>query len=154
MLEVKPLDWFDCAALSPVLREADLMDLKVKEMDPLEVLEAGLDGGPAWAVYRSGFILGAGGFTWEGAVWSMWRDLRPLEAREVMRMTPKWARWVREVAGPDKWLWNVYLQGNRQTEAFLRASHCVTIDKEHPIEHDGRVFIPFHLKSAEELSRV
>lgn len=141
--------------LAPYIREADLVDMKVAGMSAQEALAYGLFLGPAWGVWERGVgIIGAGGYTKQGAIWSLWADLSPEQSRGVMARAGEWARFIRSYAGGDKWLWNIYLKGNRQTEAFLRASHCVNIDKESSILHDGREFIPFHLKTAEELARV
>lgn len=141
--------------LHPYIREADLADMKVAGMGADQALAYGLFNGPSWGIWdKDTSIIGAGGYTTQGSVWSLWADLSPEQSRGIMARAGEWARFIRSFAGADKWLWNVYLQGNRQTEAFLRASHCVNIDKENPIQHDGRVFIPFHLKTAEELSRV
>lgn len=140
--------------LAPNIREHDLADMKTEGMTAEDALFYGHASGRSWGVVWEDRCIGAGGFTDEGAIWSLWADLTPEQSRWVLSQASFWAQIIREKAGPNKWLWNVYLQGNRLSETFLRATHCVNIDKEHPIEHEGRVFIPFHLKSAEELSRV
>jgi hypothetical protein len=151
-LFVSPLKAEDAWDLSKRIRQADLDDLIRHEADPLDSLLHGLLHGRAYGVWSSRGLIGAGGWTWEGCIWSLWANLTAAEGKGIMRNVAAWA-WSLAFDA-DRPLWNVYAEGNRATEAFLKATHCVTIDKDHPLTYEGRTFIPFYLKSLGDLSNV
>lgn len=88
----------------------------------------------------------------EGAIWTLWADLSKAQARELL----KWAgRWARVIAIRSKRpLSNIYREDNTKTARWLRLTRCVNILDEHPIQWQGRTYIPFTLKPLEELPYV
>jgi len=151
-LQARPLTIEGIMDLAPVIREEDLLDLKCQNSSAFECLMLGLEG-HAWGIYEGDLIVGAGGFTAHGFVWSLWRDMTEEQKRGVMQKAVGWARIMRLLAGKAL-LQNVYLKGNHKTERFLKATRCVTIDEGTELVYQGRTFIPFFLKPYEELPNV
>ena len=151
-LQVRPLTVEGIVALAPRIREQDLLDLKHQDASAFECLMLGLEG-QAWGVYDGDVIVGAGGFTDHGFIWSLWATLSEAQGRGLMQKVVGWARVMRLLAG-RRFLQNVYLKGNRATERFLKSTRCVTIDETLELPYQGRSFIPFHLKAFEELPNV
>lgn len=139
--------------LAPRLRKADLDDLTVHNSHPRGALLAALsEPGEAFAVLDGDKVIGAGGWTKAGSVWTLWADLTRGQAKDLIRLSRPWARIIAIRA--KRPLQNVYLKGNRATEGWLRATGCVTILDDNPIVWQGREYIPFFLKPLEELPYV
>lgn len=151
-LKAKPLTLDDIFCLHERIREADLMDLKCQDASALEALFEGLTSGEAWGIFDDGVIIGAGGFTDQGYVWSMWVDLSLRQSMGIMKKAEGWARVLRMRAGQVP-LQNVFVEGNRATETFLKRTRCVDIQEDCPLTYNGRTFIPFFLKPLAELPR-
>lgn len=151
-LKAKPLTMDDIFCLHDRIREADLIDLKNQDASAFEALLEGVNSGEAWAIYDDEDLIGAGGFTDQGYVWSLWTDLSLRQSLGIMKKAEGWARVLRMRAGPRP-LQNVFVEGNRVTEAFLRRTRCVNIQEDCPLTYNGRTFIPFFLKPLAELPR-
>lgn len=157
-----PLDRAHCALLSPHVRRHDRIEAAVAGRSIDGSLLYGLSAGPAWAVISdrpSGpyftdwpHVLGIGGYTHMGAIWSFWRELAGDESRAVMRLTPEWMRAIRDHAGHVE-LANYFWTGNTAARLWLRGSYCFHIAEEE-VDIGGFPFIQFSLKSAEELANV
>ncbi len=138
--------------LAPSIREEDLLDLKVHGSNPYQALEmAEIMPGEAWAVVEDELLIGAGGWTEVGSVWTLWANLSLGQAKEVLHMAAPWCRIMAIRA--KRPLGNIFLKGNRATERFLRATKCVDILEE-TIHHDGREWTPFFLKPLEAMPSV
>lgn len=157
-----PLGFTHCSLLAPHLRSGDRVECAVSEMTPLQSLRYGQASGPSWAVVEGEVptdgrsyphVLGAGGYTHAGALWSYWRDLSARQSRALMKLTPEWMRGIRDHAG-DRQLGNLVWDCNGPALAWLRQSHCFHIDLDKRIVLGKYDFIPFTLKSAEELANV
>lgn len=157
-----PLDRAHCALLSPHVCREDRIEAAVANRSIDGSLLYGLGAGPAWAVISdrpSGpyftdwpHVLGIGGYTHMGAIWSFWRVLARDESRAVMSLTPEWMRAIREHAGAVE-LSNYVWTGNRPARLWLIGSHCFRISEEE-VDIGGFPFLHFSLKSAEELANV
>jgi len=146
------LNYAHILSLAPRIREADLRDLTLHEGDPEQALISGLSSGEAYAVLHEGTVIGAGGWTVEGAIWTLWADLTLGQSKQLLKWSRPWARVIAIRA--KRPLSNVYLRGNTTTERWLKATRCVNILDDHPIQWQGREYIPFHLKPLEELPYV
>lgn len=145
------------AALAPRVRRADLDDLKNHEAGAEYALALALvEPGEAWAVMypsenATPQVIGAGGWTESGSVWTLWADLTRGQARDVMRMVVPYARIL--AIRSRRPLSNWYNTENAATEHFLRATHCVDfMDVQATI--GGRPFRRFTLKPLEDLPNV
>lgn len=152
MIRPVPLTMHHAEMLAPYVRSSDCADLKTHDSTPWEALRHGVAmDGESWAVMDGEVIIGAGGWTALGSVWTLWADLSRTQAKEVLRMAPAWCRIMAIRA--KRPLQNVYLAGNSQTEHFLRATKCVDIlDQE--VLYEGRTWIPFFLKPLEDMPSV
>lgn len=141
-------------ALSRKLRKADLIDLHQHEQDPRAALSYPLEtGDESWAVMDGDAVIGAGGWTRAGSVWTLWADLSMRQSRELLRMTPAWARII-SIRSKGRILGNVFRKGNRLTQHWLEMSGCVDIHHETPLTSEWGTFIPFRLKPLERLPNV
>lgn len=142
-----------CRRLAPEVCEPDRLDLIAHGADPASALESALScPGEAWAVgYHDGPVLGAFGWTEEGSIWSMWRDLSRGEQKRLLKMTPQVIRAIAEDA--QRPLSNVVWEGNRRVIAWLRASKCFTFLDSRFIWED-RPYIPFFVKPLGDLPHV
>ena len=139
--------------LAPRLRAADLADLTIHGSNPNKALLAAIDmPGEPYAILDDGVVIGAGGWTKAGSVWTLWQDLSVGQAKALLKWCPAWARIMAIRSGRP--LQNVYLKGNLATESWLKATRCVNILDESPIMWQGREYIPFFLKPLEELPYV
>jgi len=143
----------DAEALAPIMRQADIRDLIVHQSSPRDaLLQVFNEGGEAWSVHSGRGIIGAGGWTQRGIVWSLWADLTFEESKALMRTVVPWARIIAIRA--KRPLSNVFVKGNHQTEHFLLATRCVTTFPQAEILHEGRTYIPFMLKPIEDMPHV
>ena len=147
-----PLNYGHILSLAPRMRQADLLDLTVHGGDPEGALVSGLASGEAYAVLSDGVVIGAGGWTVEGSIWTLWADLTTPQARELLRWAGRWARVL--AIRSKRPLSNVFLRGNTLTERWLRLTRCVDIDYANPIHWQGRDYLAFRLKPLEELPYV
>lgn len=147
-----PLNYGHILQLAPKLQASDLADLTLHEGDPEGALISGLSSGEAYAVLDGDTVIGAGGWTVEGAVWSLWADLSKGQAKELLRWAARWARVI--AIRSKRPLGNVYRSGNHKTARWLKLTKCVTILDDHPIMWNGQTYIPFHLKPLEDLPYV
>lgn len=161
-LVFKPLEPFHFELLCPHIRYADKVEIELNGLTPEWSLRHGMHAGRAWAVIEGSpsvtathwpFVLGAGGFTRQGAIWCYWRDLDQAQTRALMRETPDWLRGIRALAG-DMHLGNYVWESNHAARRWLRASHCFDIREHETIDIAGKRCIPFSLLSSEELARV
>lgn len=138
--------------LSTRIRKADLDDLKLHGAGAEYTLAAALViPGEAWAVMHEGVPVGCGGWTEEGLVWTLWTELSSEASKEMMRMVVPYARILAIRA--KRPLGNWFASGNRATERFLRATHCVDI-ADQPTYLAGKAWTRFSLKSLEDLPNV
>lgn len=150
-----PLMWHHAKRLSRVVRKADVLEcLAGSGMGPYQAMLEGINRGPCWAAFVDGDAVpvGAWGWTHEGAVWSMWRDLTSNESRELLRHTPEMV--AEMVSARDGVLENYVWENNTQALAWLRASKCFNIDLDRVIILGNHRFIHFATKPLEELPDV
>lgn len=148
----KPLRGSHCYDLGSRLRQADLDDLTLHEEQPIRALLQGMRAGEAYSVWDGHEIIGAGGWTEEGRVWTLWADLTVAQSRELLRMSRPWARILAIRA--KRPLSNVFLAGNAVTERWLRMTDCVDILDAELLPWQGRMYVPFYLKPLERLPNV
>lgn len=145
------------ASLSPRVRKADLDDLKDQEAGADYALAMALtEPGEAWAVmHRSENatpqVIGAGGWTKRGAIWTLWTDLTLSQAKDMMKMVVPYARIISIRA--QRPLWNYYREGNKATEHFLRSTGCIDFSEEVGYI-GGAPYRRFFLKPLEDLPNV
>lgn len=130
MIYPTPLTLRLAADLAPWIRKADLDDLKRHDLGIDYALATALvTPGEAWAVmHKQGpnspsELIGAGGWTCEGVVWTLWADLSRGQARDVLRMAVPYAR-ILSIRAKQP-LYNFYRADNAATEHFLKATGCV-----------------------------
>lgn len=149
----KPLRPSDCDYLAKNIRRADLLDLTIHGENPRDALLHGIEHGEAYGVWDGPQLIGAGGWTKEGAVWTLWREgMTKAQSRELLKQCVPWARIMAIRA--KRPLSNVFLSNNRVTERWLRATRCVDILDDVLIPWQGRLYVPFHLKALEDLPYV
>lgn len=152
MIYPEKLTLAHAAALAPRVRKADLDDLKNHGAGADYALAMALTTpGEAWAVMHDGVPIGAGGWTKDGCIWTLWADLSLGQAREVMKMVVPYARIIAIRA--NRPLHNWYREGNRATEHFLRATRCVDFTEKRATI-TGRPYRHFKLKALEDLPNV
>ena len=79
--------------LAPRLRAADLADLTIHGSNPNKALLAAIDmPGEPYAILDDGVVIGAGGWTKAGSVWTLWQDLSVGQAKALLKWCPAWAR--------------------------------------------------------------
>lgn len=147
------LRWEDCETLAPKIRRADLEDLTINRSNPLRALQGAIHmPGEAFGIWDGDQIVGAGGWTTSGTVWTLWQELTFGQAKALAKNCAPWARIMAiRSARP---LQNVFLQGNAATRRWLESTRCVDILDDHPLTWEGRTFIPFFLKPLEQLPYV
>lgn len=157
MIYPEKLTLAHAAALAPRLRAEDVADLKDHGAGAEGALARALvEEGEAWAIIsrKEGWpdtVIGAGGWTATGYVWTLWADLSVGQARDVLRMAIPYARILAIRSGRP--LENWFREGNEATASFLRATGCVDFTEERAMIGD-RLFRRFKLKSLEDLPRV
>lgn len=162
-LSTEALRWDYVKRLAPFIRRSDVVECAVNGNTPEEsmlwALEAGR--GRSWVVLDEGCPIGAYGWTQHGAIWSLWADLLPDQAKDVARNTAGYIRavvanWERSGQMPqfNVPLRNAVWEDNRHALAWLRASHCFNIKVDEPILIGHRRFIPFETKTLGELANV
>lgn len=145
------------ASLAPRVRKADCDDLKNHGAGAEYALALALcTPGEAWAVMHlaenaTPEIIGAGGWTVDGCVWTLWANMTRGQAREVMKMVVPYARIIAIRA--NRPLHNWYREGNLATEHFLRATRCVDFTEKRATI-TGRPYRHFKLKALEDLPNV
>ena len=149
-----PLAPGHCADLAPTVCEADRLDLISHGFNPEAALETALgEPGEAWAVgYADGTVLGAFGWTEEGSIWSMWKNLTRGEQKRLLKLTPQVVRAMVEDA--KRPLGNVVWEGNKRVISWLRASKCFTFLDTDPYVWEGRPYLPFFVKPLGDLLNV
>lgn len=149
----RPLTTPDCYDLGKRMRQADLDDLLAHQGDPQQALLWAVEApGEAYGIWDEDQLIGAGGWTRSGSVWSLWADLSPAQARAVLRQAASWARIIAIRARRP--LYNVFRADNRVTDRWLELTRCVDIDRRNVIVWEGQSFVPFYLKSLERLPYV
>lgn len=150
----------DVRDLAGRLRDGDVQDCLAHEHTPEEALLGGWQGGPSWGVWDGDCLIGAGGWTFDGAIWTLWSDLTRSQSLALMRVTPSWARKIAEHANehikwyqPERRLQNAVWEDNRLTIAWLRATRCVDF-LDTRLQFGDKWFIPFFLKPLAELPNV
>lgn len=145
------------AELAPRVRQADRDDLKTQGEGPDHALVLAMAlPGEAWAVmWQAGGeeaqVIGAGGWTEEGVIWTLWADLSLGQARAVMRMVVPYARIMSIRA--QRPLSNFYAMRNNATEKFLKATRC--IDFTGDVRYfSGRYWNHFTLKPLKDMPDV
>lgn len=152
-LNLRPLDGDYCRYLGPKLQASDIADLTLHHQCPDEALFSALSiPGQAYCVRDGDTPIGAGGWTEEGAVWTLWTDLTISQSAALLRCCVPWARIMAIRA--ERPLHNVFLASNSITASWLEATRCVNILYNRPLTWHGREYIPFFLKSLEELPYV
>lgn len=147
----------------PKIRYTDRVEIELNGLSPKWSLRHGQQAGPAWAVikwqeptpgkFEWPEVIGVGGYSHMGALWSYWKDLSAAESKALLRETPDWLRGIRALAG-DMTLRNYVWEGNVAARRWLRLSHCFDIREDQAIDIGGKSCIPFSLLSSEELARV
>lgn len=153
------LDWDHIEMFDTVIRRPDLIECLANGSSVRSSLHWAKQsgGGESWAVLEQDRVrpVGVYGWTKAGACWSYWADLNPIQVRELMRQTPGYVLEMVEkalAAGVPK-LANYVWEGNREAVAWLRGSHCFSLDLDHRYDIGDKRFIAFHTKPVEELRR-
>jgi hypothetical protein len=153
----EPLNWQYAKRFSRVIRAGDKVECLTNGMSPYRSMEWAMNhgGGESWAVLEEfGTVpVGVYGWTSKGAIWSYWRDLSPNEQRELMRRTPGMVLEMVEKAKAEglPYLANYVWEGNRPAVAWLKASHCFSLDLDHSYNISNKSFIAFKTRPAEEI---
>jgi hypothetical protein len=150
-LGVSELTRSSCTSLGPLIRAADVIDCAAHDYDPVEALFSGLSEGPSWLVTNQGMPIGAVGWTYAGAIWSLWRDLSIVESLALLKATPAAVRFI--AAQAQRPLGNVVWEGNVVTRAWLAASGCFEF-LDSAFQHHDKVYLPFHVKPFGDLPNV
>lgn len=157
-LEPGHLDWRAVFTLGASLRSEDRAECL--EGDPFRMLAtADRHGGQAYTALKwndalNSFtyedILGAYGWTAEGTIWSVWRNLSREESLSVLVHTPLWVRGL-VVASEWAFLHNHVSSTNLPALAWLKASKCFDFTPEEDLVVDEVVFHRFQTKPLEAL---
>lgn len=149
----KPLTREDALDLGPRIRQADIDDLTVHRSNPTEALLGALAvPGESYGVWDGEHLIGAGGWTEAGHVWTLWTDLSSAQSRALLKACIPWARIM--AIRSMRPLGNVFLTENHVTRAWLRATRCVELLDVPPIMWQGFEYTPFRLKPLEQLPYV
>ncbi|WP_420381678.1 hypothetical protein [Novosphingobium sp.] len=150
---IAPLAKHHCQLLAPLVCEADRLDLIAHGSDAGAALATALQvPGGAWAAgYHDGPLWGAFGWTEEGSIWSMWRELTRGEQKRLLKLTPEVVRALAEDAGRP--LGNVVWEGNSRVISWLKASKCFTF-LDNPFMFEDRPYMPFFVKPLGDLLNV
>lgn len=157
--ERETLRWDHVKKFTRVIRKGDLIECHSNGMSVSRSLEWAMyrGGGESWAVIEEGRDAPVGVFGWtdRGGIWSYWCDLGAAQTRELMRQTPQYVLEMVESANAAglPHLANYVWEGNHEALAWLRASHCFSLDLDHRYNISNRGFIGFQTKPAEELRR-
>ena len=153
----EPLTIQHAASLEPRVRKADRDDLKNHRAGAEYALALALTlPGEAWAIMwaednATPVVIGAGGWTEAGAVWTLWADLTLAQSKAMMRMIVPYARILAIRA--NRPLWNYYGMRNDATEKFLKATRCVDFTGDVSY-FSGRYWNKFMLKPLEDMPHV
>lgn len=130
-LEPKALTWAYACELAPVIRKADLLECR---NDPLGMFVYGMHSGDAWTCWHVNEdwrppvekLMGAYGYTDEGTIWALFRDLSLIESMAVLRHT---RLWVRSLLAQSRqpWLYNFVHVDNEAAVGWLVATGCFDI---------------------------
>ncbi len=148
----RPLTERHAKLFSHRIRRADLDDLHTSGQYPYAALLDAIEAGEAYGIWDGIDIIGAGGWTRDGNVWSLWTDLSVSQSKALIKNAVPWARIIAIRARRP--LGNFFLRGNTVTDGWLRLTRCVEILDDRPLTWQGRTYIPFYLKPLEELPLV
>lgn len=139
--------------LSWQLREGDVVECHLMGMSPREALEQGMNTeGQSFAVLHEDVPIGAIGWTQEGAVWSLWKDLTALQSRLILRVTPMWfKRFAEEAEVKDITLCNYVWDRNLPAIKWLQASRAVDFREDLSEMKDGKRLVPFVVRPSVEI---
>lgn len=151
------LQWHHAKRFAKVIRKGDEIECLANGLSVRASLQWAIDhgGGESWAVMEGDEIVGVYGWTQQGACWSYWRRLEPYQIKELMRVTAEYVLEMVVNAGAAglNFLANYVWEGNREAMAWLRASHCFSLDLDHSYKIGNKGFIAFKTKPGEELRR-
>lgn len=141
--------------LATKIREADVIDCEAHGVTPLEAIHQGIAFGPTYVVtdadvmeFDRPVFLGVVGWTPEGSIWSLWRDLTAGQSLALLRAAPAAIRFIAECARRP--LSNVCWEGNTQTLAWLRATNCFTF-LDSRLQLGDKLMVPFFVKPIGDL---